>query len=116
MTQPSDALLLQARSLINQAVAEAAAQGSSQIHDLHFVLYESEDVTLELIRTAIEMMRLATPAAEAELHFRYAPSHFVCWNCCGLRYEAADGVCPNCGHEGLIVPPEIVVALEKIEV
>jgi Zn finger protein HypA/HybF involved in hydrogenase expression len=116
MTEPSDALLLQARSLINQAVAEAAARGTDHIRDLYFVLYEAEEVTLELIRAAIETMRLATPAAAAELHFRYAPSHFVCWNCCGLRYEAPDGVCPNCGHEGLIVPPEIVVALEKIEV
>ncbi len=116
MTEPSDALLLQARSLINQAVAEAAAQGSDSIRNLHFVLYETEDVGPELIRTAIEMMRQATPAAEAELHFRKAPGHFVCWNCCGLRYEATDGVCPNCGHEGLIIPPEMVVSLERVEV
>ncbi len=116
MTEPSNALLLQARSLINQAVAEAAAQNSDSIRNLYFVLYESEDVPVELIHTAIEMMRQATPAAEADLHFRTAPSHFVCWNCCGLRYEAVDGVCPNCGHEGLIIPPEMVVSLERVEV
>jgi Zn finger protein HypA/HybF involved in hydrogenase expression len=116
MTEPSDALLLQARSLINQAVAEASAQGKDRIRVLHFVLYEAEDVSPALIRTAIETMRLATPAASAELRFRTAPSRYVCWNCCGLRYEATDGVCPNCGHEGLIIPPDMVVALESVEV
>ena len=116
MIEPSDTLLWQARSLINQAVAEAAARGSSSIRGLYFVWYEAEDVSPETIRTAIETMRLATPASEAELHFRKAPSHFVCWNCCGLRYEAVDGVCPNCGHEGLIIPPEVVLSLEKVEV
>ncbi len=116
MTEPSDTLLLQARSLINQAVAEAAAHGKDSIRGLYFVVYPAEDVTPEMIRTAIETMRLATPATEAELHFRNAPSRYVCWNCCGLRYEAPDGVCPNCGHEGLIIPPDMVVALEKVEV
>ena len=116
MSEPSDALLLQARSLINQAVAEAAVRGSDHIRELYFVLYDAEDVAPETIRAAIETMRLATPAAAAELHFRKAPSHFVCWNCCGLRYEAADGVCPNCGHEGLIIPSDMVMSLEKIEV
>jgi Zn finger protein HypA/HybF involved in hydrogenase expression len=111
-----DDLLLQARALINQAVAEAAAKGQSSIHALHFVIYSAEDVTPDMIRAAIETMRLATPAGEAELHFRHAPGRYICWNCCGLRYEAIDGVCPNCGHEGLIVPPELVVALERVEV
>lgn len=116
MTEPSDALLLQARSLINQAVAEAAAQGKDHIGHLYFVLYHTDEVTPDMTRAAIETMRLATPAAGAELHFRQAPSHFVCWNCCGLRYEATDGVCPNCGHEGLIIPVEMVVSLERVEV
>ncbi len=116
MAEPSDALLLQARSLINQAVAEAAARGRDSIRTLYFVLYPADDLTPDLIRTAIETMRLATPAAEAELRFRQAPSRYICWNCCGLRYEAVDGVCPNCGHEGLIIPPDMVVALEKIDV
>ncbi|MBI5564283.1 MAG: hydrogenase maturation nickel metallochaperone HypA [Chloroflexi bacterium] len=116
MTQLPDELLLQARALINQAVAEAAAQGQTDIRALYFVTYPAEDITPEMIRAAIETMRQATPAGHAELHFTAKPGRYICWNCCGLRYEAVDGVCPNCGHEGLVVPMEMVVALDHIEV
>jgi Zn finger protein HypA/HybF involved in hydrogenase expression len=116
MTNLPDHLLLQARALINQAVAEAAAQDQPEIRALYFVTYPAEDVTPEMIRAAIETMRQATPAGHAELHFEQRPGRYVCWNCCGLRYEAADGVCPNCQHEGLVIPMEMVVALERIEV
>ncbi len=116
MTNLPDQLLLQARALINQAAAEAAAQGSHDIRALYFVTYPAEDVTPEMVREAIDIMRQATPAGRTELHFTPKPGRYVCWNCCGLRYEAIDGVCPNCLHEGLIIPMEMVVALERIEV
>jgi len=116
MTDVPDTLLLQARALINQAAAEAAALGTHDIRALYFVTYPAEDVTLDMIRAAIDTMRQATPAGHAELHFTSKPGRYVCWNCCGLRYEAIDGVCPNCLHEGLIIPVEMVVALERIEV
>ena len=116
MTNLPDQLLLQARALVNQAVAEAAAQGKQGIRALYFVTYPAEDVTPDMIREAIDIMRQATLAGKAELHFTPKPGRYVCWNCCGLRYEAIDGVCPNCLHEGLIIPMEMVVALEKIEV
>jgi Zn finger protein HypA/HybF involved in hydrogenase expression len=115
MADLPDTLLLQARALINQAVAEAAAQGKPDIRALYFMMYPAEDVTLDMIRDAIETMRQATPAGRAELHFTPRPGRYVCWNCCGLRYEAIDGVCPNCLHEGLVIPMEMVVALERIE-
>jgi len=43
---------------------------------------------------------------------------FICWDCCGLRYEAPDDnpMCPNCGGVGIIVPPEITFALDHIEI
>ncbi len=116
MTDLPDQLLLQARALIDQAVAEAAAQGKPEIRALYFVTYPAEEVTPAMIRAAIDMMRQATLAGNAELHLTPKPGRYVCWNCCGLRYEAIDGVCPNCLHEGLIIPMEMVVALEKIEV
>lgn len=116
MIQVPDGLLLQARALIDQAVAEAAAQGRSDIRALHFVTYPAEEITPDMIRTAIDLMRQATPAGHATLHFVARPGRYICWNCCGLRYEAVDGVCPNCGHEGLVVPMEMVVALDHIEV
>lgn len=38
------------------------------------------------------------------------------WNCCGLRFEGTDSVCPNCGHEGVVVPIEVIFALSHIEI
>lgn len=36
-----------------------------------------------------------------------APSRFICWNCCGLRFESEDSeaICPNCGELGMLIPP-----------
>jgi len=50
MTGLPDNLLLQARALINQAAAEAAAQGLPDIRALYFVTYPAEDITPEMIR------------------------------------------------------------------
>jgi Zn finger protein HypA/HybF involved in hydrogenase expression len=47
-----------------------------------------------------------------------APSRFICWNCCGLRFESEnlDAMCPNCGDLGMLIPVEVTFALDHIEV
>ena len=54
MTEIPEDLLLQARALINQAVAEAAAQGRSSIRALYFVIYPADDVLPEVIYAAVD--------------------------------------------------------------
>jgi len=104
-----------ARAMVAAAVAEATALDAGAIAALHVTIYAAPDLPREDIRAAIDAARRGTPAENAELHFAEAPARFICWNCCGLRFEGRDGVCPNCGSEGLKVPDEIVFALNRVE-
>jgi len=104
-----------ARAMVAAAVAEATALGTGAIAALHVTIYAAPDLPREDIRAAIDAVRRGTPAESAELHFAEAPARFICWNCCGLRFEGRDGICPNCGSEALSVPDEIVFALSRVE-
>ena len=111
-----DELLERARAMIAAAIAEAQAKGAGSLTTLHVTIYPTPDVSRDAVRAAIDAARRGTPAAEAALRFSEAPARYICWNCCGLRFEGQDGICPNCGSEALIVPEEILFALDRIEV
>ena len=104
-----------ARAMIAAALAEAQASGWRTIAALRVVVYPSPDVPLDAIRAAIRASCRGTPAEGAQLHFRQAPARYICWNCCGLRFEGRDGICPNCESEALLVPEEILFALDSVE-
>ena len=105
------------RAMIGQALAEARTQGAARVTALHLVMYDESPQALEDVRQALAMVTPGTPAQDAALVTTLAPSRFICWDCCGLRYEApADNpMCPNCGGVGMIVPPEITFALDHVE-
>ncbi len=106
------------RAMLEQALAEARTRGADRVTKLYLELYDSSPETeasfLKLLREA----SANTPVENAQVVIRRVPSRFVCWNCCGLRYEGdnSDGICPNCGHEGLLIPADITFALDHIEV
>lgn len=106
------------RAMLAQALAEARAQGATRITALHLVMYDLSLEALQTVRAALDQLTPGTLAAGAGLVPMPAPSNFICWNCCGLRYQSdqMDGTCPNCGSVGLIVPPEIIFSLDHIEV
>lgn len=108
-------LLEHARALITAALAETRASGASRISALHLTVYPSPDTSLDAIRAAIDLVRRGTAAETARVHFHQAATRYICWNCCGLRFEGLDGVCPNCESEALIIPEDIVFALDHIE-
>jgi Zn finger protein HypA/HybF involved in hydrogenase expression len=109
-------LLERARAMIAAAVAQGRLAGNGAIAALHLTVYPTPETPLEAIRAAIEAARHGTPAEQARLHFKEAPTRYICWNCCGLRFQGKDGICPNCGSEALIVPEEIAFALDRVEV
>jgi Zn finger protein HypA/HybF involved in hydrogenase expression len=103
------------RALIDQALAEAKrrANGSeTPIAEVHLDLYTgaSEDDTRTLFADAAR----GTAAETARLVLKQCGSRYICWNCCGLRFDGYEGVCPNCGEEALEVPEEIAFALRRV--
>lgn len=112
----SEDLLKRAQAMIAAAVAESRSNGSPAIRALHLTVYPTPEMSIDTIRAAIDAARQGTPAEAARLHFREAPARYICWNCCGLRFEGRDGICPNCESEALIVPEEIFFALDRVEV
>jgi Zn finger protein HypA/HybF involved in hydrogenase expression len=106
------------RAMLGQALAEARTRGAERVTALHLTLYDRSPEALQQVREALAVVTPATPAQDAALVITLAPGRFICWNCCGLRYESSDefGMCPNCGGEGIQVPPDITFALDHIEV
>jgi Zn finger protein HypA/HybF involved in hydrogenase expression len=103
------------RAIIAQAIAEAQTRGAQAVQALHIVLYESDPELPEAIRLTFEWASRDTPVQGAALVFTHAASRFICWNCCGLRFEALDGMCPNCGEVGILIPAELAFGLERVE-
>jgi Zn finger protein HypA/HybF involved in hydrogenase expression len=106
------------RAMLNQALAEARSRGADQITELHLVMYDSSQETEAALRKTVDELSSNTPAQNAQVITRPAPSRFICWNCCGLRFESDDpeAVCPNCGQAGLLVPTDVTFALDHIEI
>lgn len=102
--------------MLEQALAEAETCHARRVTALHLVLYVPD--AEPALRPLVAELSHGTPAQDAEVHIRHAPSNFICWNCCGLRFTSQDpdADCPNCGESGLLLPPDIVFALERIQV
>ena len=105
------------KAMLAQAIAEAETRGAERITTLHLTMYDGSDETLHAVREALQAVGTGTPAEGSQLVTRQAPSRYICWNCCGLRYESMeeDAMCPNCGSVGFRIPPEITFALDHVE-
>jgi Zn finger protein HypA/HybF involved in hydrogenase expression len=104
--------------MVEQALAEARTRGAARVTALHLTMYDHSLEALQDVQEALAVVTPGTSAQDAALVTTLAPSRFICWDCCGLRYEAPDDnpICPNCGGAGIIVPPEITFSLDHIEV
>jgi Zn finger protein HypA/HybF involved in hydrogenase expression len=104
--------------MLMQALSEAQAQDARRITELHLELFDPSSETEQALRGLVAELSTGTLAADAEVVIFLAPSRFICWNCCGLRFESqsAEAVCPNCGEMGMVIPPEVTFALDHVEV
>lgn len=107
--------LRQMKALIKQAIAEAHHDHQHpRVTEIWFITYggmeksEVESLFAEASRDTI--------IEGAQLRLQETGSRYICWNCCGLRFESIDGVCPNCGEVALEVPEEIGFSLRDIKV
>lgn len=106
------------QAMLEQALAEARTRGAARIANLHLVMYDLSLEALRAVRSALDELCPGTLAEGAGLVITPAPTNFICWNCCGLRYQAdgPEATCPNCGSLGLLVPPDIIFSLDHIEI
>ena len=106
------------RAMLQQALAEAHAQGPGRIERLHLELFDADLQIEEVLKDLVADLSRGTPAEGAQVVTFLAPSRFICWNCCGLRFESEDpeAICPNCGELGMLIPPEVTFALDRVEV
>ena len=106
------------RAMLEQALAEADKQHARQLTRLHLELFDPHpEAKRELCDLVVELSS-DTIAAGAQIITFLAPSRFICWNCCGLRFfsEAEEAVCPNCGQLGMLIPHDVTFALDHVEV
>ena len=99
------------RAIVAQAVAEAQQIGSSQ-YSVHLVVYGRVDDAE--VTALFEEAGRGTSAEGARLVIEHAGSRYICWVCCGLRFESADGVCLNCGELAFEVPEDISYGLRQV--
>lgn len=105
------------RAMLAQALAEARTRGAERVVALHLVMYDCSSEAVQIVHQALDTFTPGTLAENAQVYTRPAPSQFICWNCCGLRFEAdtEEAICPNCGSPGLVVPKDVAFALEEVE-
>jgi Zn finger protein HypA/HybF involved in hydrogenase expression len=99
------------KAIVAQAIAEAHGHLLSEIH---LVVYG--DIDEGQVKEIFIEASQGTQAEGVRLIIHGAGSRYICWNCCGLRFESEDGVCPNCGELALEVPEEIAFALRHVDV
>ena len=106
------------RAMLAQALSEAEAQHARRLTELHLELFDLDPEAERALRDLVVDLSAGTIAAGAEIVTFRAPTRFICWNCCGLRYEsdAAEAVCPNCGDLGMLIPPEVTFAFDHVQV
>lgn len=102
------------RAIVAQAIAEASQQPEGRLDCLHLIIYGR--LPEETIRSLFAEASRGTRAECARLEIEQAGSRYICWNCCGLRFESEDSVCPNCGEAAFEVPDDIDFALRRVEV
>lgn len=106
------------RAMLRQALAEAEAQHARRLTELHLEMFDPNPETERALCDLVVELSAGTIAAGAQIITFRAPTRFICWNCCGLRYEndAGDAVCPNCGDLGMLIPPEVTFAFDHVKV
>ncbi|MBN1658441.1 MAG: hydrogenase maturation nickel metallochaperone HypA [Anaerolineae bacterium] len=105
------------RAMLEQAVAYAEARGGGQIRRLHVELFSAEPEVERTLCDLVREMSAGTLVDGTQVVTFLAPSRFICWNCCGLRFESEDqeAICPNCGELGMLVPIDVTFALDRVE-
>ncbi len=102
------------KAIVAQISAELTGRcGSPGAAEVHLVVYGvgmDEAGAAALFAEASQ----GTPVEGVRLVVRRGAQQYICWSCCGLRFEADDGVCPNCGEEAIRLPDTVTFGIREI--
>jgi Zn finger protein HypA/HybF involved in hydrogenase expression len=106
------------RAMLGQALSEAEAKHARRLTELHLELFDLRPETERELCDMVVELSAGTIAAGVQVVTFPAPTHFICWNCCGLRFQSVgdEAICPNCGEMGMLIPPDVIFALDHVEV
>jgi Zn finger protein HypA/HybF involved in hydrogenase expression len=101
------------KAIVAQAIAEAKRlSGQPDAVQVRLNLYGDCDET-EVLSLFAQASR-GTLLEKAQVITRQVGTRYVCWNCCGLRFDGLGGVCPNCGELAFEIPNEISFSLLQV--
>jgi Zn finger protein HypA/HybF involved in hydrogenase expression len=106
------------RAMLGQALSEAHGKHAMRLTELHLELFDQQPETARALRDLVDELSVGTIASGVQVVTFRAPSRFICWNCCGLRFnsDASQAICPNCGELGMLIPYDVTFALDHVEV
>jgi Zn finger protein HypA/HybF involved in hydrogenase expression len=104
--------------MLGQALAEAEAQHARRLTEVHLELFDPHPETARALCDLVVELSADTIAAGVRVVTFRAASRFICWNCCGLRFNsgADEAMCPNCGQLGMLIPADVTFALDHVQV
>ena len=102
------------RAIVQQAVDLGRQRAAGVLHGVTMIVYGT--LSDSAISEIFEQVSHGTLAHGAALRIERAGSRYICWNCCGVRFDSGDGLRPNCGELAMEVPEEIEFGLKDIEV
>lgn len=105
------------RALLDRVEAEAGARGATAVRRIHLRVGELSGVETDLLRSAYELFREASPVAGAELEIEPVAARWVCPACDRAIVRGAALSCPECSRPArLAAGDEIVLQRLELEV
>jgi len=105
------------QQMVDQAIAQARAAGAGRITGLNLVVGALSDISPESVQFYFDLVSAGTPAAGAQLAFRWIQPVLRC-RTCGAEFAWApdQDACPRCGARGYELIRGREFYLESIDV
>jgi len=103
------------KAIVAQVITQAQRDSIDlRLATVHLIVYGN--FSSEQTRNLFAEASRNTDAEGLSIVTERAGSRYICWNCCGLRFEGEDAMCSNCGETAMELPEKIDFALSRVEV
>lgn len=102
------------RAIVQQVVAELERMNLEGGQAAARLVVYGSAIDDQQARALFEQLSAGTRAAGIDLKVRRGATRYICYNCCGLRFESEDGDCPNCGESAVELPDEVAFGMGEL--